>query len=233
MSPRWRDINKRPGGSDISEYPGRSALRILSFVLLVAATVPAAAYTVTINAASPKTVYLQVGVGTFNGIYDSGGTPANNATVNKVSVSVAANAVGNSTAQAMTTDSTQAVSFYDDFASCDVPAQLYIGGFYRTTGNGNGSVNVTATVPAALVDSTGDQIPFSRISWTTGGNGPTGTIPGQPFTAGTFTAGGVQTVGSIAQNQWAESCWTFSYSNTTVIPAGTYTGRVLYTLTAP
>jgi len=43
----------------------------------------------------------------------------------------------------------------------------------------------------------------------------------------------VQTVGAIAQNQWAESCWTFSYSNTTFPAAGTYTGRVLYTLTAP
>jgi len=75
--------------------------------------------------------------------------------------------------------------------------------------------------------------PAARISWTTGGNGPTGSTPTQPFPAGTFTAGAVQTVGAIAQNQWAESCWTFSYSNTTFPAAGTYTGRVLYTLTAP
>ena len=172
MSPRRRDINKRPGGSDISEYPGRSALRILSLALLAAAAFPAAAYTVTITAAAPKTVYLQVGVGTFTGLYENGGTPGTNATVNKVSVSVAANAVGNGTAQAMSTDSTQSTSFYDGFAFCDVPQQLYIGGFYRTTGNGNGSVNVTATVPAALVDGSGDQIPFSLISWTTGATGP-------------------------------------------------------------
>jgi hypothetical protein len=43
----------------------------------------------------------------------------------------------------------------------------------------------------------------------------------------------VQTIGTIAQNQWAESCWTFSYKNTVTPAAGTYTGRVLYTLTAP
>jgi len=93
-----------------------------------------------------------------------------------------------------------------------------------------GSIAVTATVPASLVDASGDQIAYSRISWTTGGNGDTGS---EPFPAGTFVNGGVQTVGSIAQNQWAESCWTFRYSNTTVPPQGTYTGRVLYTLTAP
>jgi len=43
----------------------------------------------------------------------------------------------------------------------------------------------------------------------------------------------VQTVGTIAKNNWAESCWTFSYLNTTLPVAGTYTGRVTYTLTAP
>ncbi|TLZ52542.1 MAG: hypothetical protein E6K22_09305 [Gammaproteobacteria bacterium] len=179
---------------------------------------------------SPKTVYLQVGVGGFTGHYNAGGTPGNNATVNKESVTVAAAAVGNATAQAMTTDSTVGASSYDGFAFCNVPAQLYIGGFYRTTTAGGGSVNVTATVPAALVDAGGDTLSFARISWTTGGNGDSGS---EPFPAGSFSAGAVQTVGTIAQNQWAESCWTFSYSNTTFPAAGTYTGRVLYTLTAP
>ena len=37
----------------------------------------------------------------------------------------------------------------------------------------------------------------------------------------------------VGQNEWAESCWTFTYKNTVVPAAGTYTGRVLYTLTAP
>src|SRR5206468_4334969 len=106
-----------------------------------------------------------------------------------------------------------------------------IGGLYRPPGlGGTGSATVTATVPAALVDAGGDTLSFARISWTTGGNGDSGS---EPFPAGGFSAGAVQTVGTIAQNQWAESCWTFSYSNTTFPAAGTYTGRVLYTLTAP
>ena len=145
-------------------------------------------------------------------------------------MTVAANAVGNGTAQAMTTDSPQTNSFYDNFVFCSVPQQLYIGGFYRATGGGSGSVSVTATVPASLANATGNTIAFSQISWTSSGNGDTG---GQPFPAGTFTGGAVQTIGTIAQNQWAESCWTFSYKNTVTPPAGTYTGRVLYTLTAP
>src|SRR5438067_12801503 len=157
-------------------------------------------------------------------------TTAGGGSVNKESVAVAAAAVGNGTAQAMTTDSTVGASSYDGFAFCNVPAQLYIGGFYRTTTAAGGSVNVTATVPAALVDAGGDTLSFARISWTTGGNGDSGS---EPFPAGTFSAGVVQTVGSIAQNQWAESCWTFSYSNTTFPAAGTYAGRVLYTLAAP
>jgi hypothetical protein len=226
-------MDKRPGGTFISQICGPMATRTFCLALLAAVSGPATAFTVAITAATPKTVYLQIGVGSFTGQYDSGGTPANNTTVNKVSVSVAANVLGNGAAQAMTTDSTQTNSFYDGYAFCTVPAQLYIGGFYRTTGTGTGTVSVTATVPASLVDGTGDTLPFSRISWTTGGNGPLGDSAGQPFIAGTFTAGGVQTVGTISQNHWAESCWTFSFGNTTFPPAGTYTGRVLSTLTAP
>ncbi len=146
-----------------------------------------------------------------------------------MSVSVAAASVGNGTAQAMTTDSTAANSFWDGFLFCNLPQQLYIGGFYRTTGTGTGTISVIATVPTSLTDAAGDTLPFSQISWTSAGNADTGA---EPFPAGSFT-GASQSVGSIGQNQWAESCWTFSYKNTVVPAAGTYTGRVLYTLTAP
>lgn len=231
MTPRGRDMRKCPGGSVLFRPSVRSARLVLCSALVVLACTPASAFTVSIAAGAPKTVYLQVGVGTFTSTYNVGGTPGNNATINKESVIVAANAVGNGTAQAMTTDSTQTNSFYDNFVFCSVPQQLYIGGFYRTAGaGGGGTVSVTATVPASLSDATGDTIPFSQISWTSAGNGDSGA---QPFPAGTFTGGSVQTIGTIAQNQWAESCWTFSYKNTGSPPAGTYTGRVLYTLTAP
>ena len=213
---------------------GQRRARALFAALLLMAPVAGVAFTVSITPALPTTIYLQVGVGSFTGgTYKAGGQPANNPTINKVTVTVPAAAVGTSAQQAMTTDSTAANSFYDGFAFCNLPNQLYIGGFYRTINAMTTVGTVTATVPAALMNSAGDTISFSEITWTTGGNGPLGDSGSQPFVAGTFAAGTVQTVGTIAQNHWAESCWTFSYLNTTVPPAGTYTGRVIYTLTAP
>ena len=138
-------------------------------------------------------------------------------------------AVGNGTAQAMTTNSTQTVSFWDNYSYCSVPGQLYIGGFYRTTGATTSVARVIAAVPASLADSTGDTIPFSSIQWTSSGNGDSGT---EPFPAATFGSG-TMTVGSMASNTWNESCWSFSYTNKSVRPAGTYTGVVTYTLSAP
>jgi hypothetical protein len=60
----------------------------------------AGAFTVNITAANPRVIYLQVGVGSFNGIYNSGGTPASNPTVNVVSVTVPAAQVGSGTSSA-------------------------------------------------------------------------------------------------------------------------------------
>jgi hypothetical protein len=208
--------------------PVAKAIALASFALASASS--AWAFTTTITAANPRAIYLQVGVGGFTGTYSGGGTPGNNATVNLVSVTVPASAVGSGAAQAMTTDSTVGASSYDGFVFCNAPAQLYIGGFYRYNSNTAGTAaTLTATAPTNLVSAAGDTIPFSQISWTSSGNSDSGA---QPFPAGTFT-GAVQTIGTIARNQWAESCHTFSYANSAVRAAGTYTGRVTYTLTAP
>jgi len=214
-----------PAG-DRWEY-GRAGLRreLIGAVCLAAVAAsgampgPASAYTVTLAPASPKTIYLQVG-----------GQPGNNATVNTVSATVAASVVGNGTPQPMTTDSTASKSFLDGYAFCNVPGQLYIGGYYRTAGGTTAAAQVTATVPAALTNATGDTIPFSKIQWTSTGNGDNGA---EPFPAGTFVNGGVQNVGAMASNTWNESCWTFSYLNNTVPPAGTFTGVVRYTMSSP
>ncbi len=197
-------------------------------VVLGAFASDACAFTVNITAANPRVIYLQVGVGSFSGIYNSGGTPANNPTVNVVSVTVPAAQIGSGAAQTMTTNSTASNSFYDNYAFCNAPAQLYVGGFYRSTTN-TGAASLTATSPANLVNAAGDRIPFTQISWTSSGNGESGT---QPFPAGTFV-GGTQTIGTIARNQWAESCQTFRYGNSGFVASGTYSGRVIYTLSAP
>src|SRR5437660_6172889 len=166
MFPLRRDTYQRLEGTGLHNA-SRLARLVLCAALLASASHTVCAFTVTIAPAAPKTVYLQVGVGGFTGNYNAGGTPGNNATVNKDSVTVAAAAVGNGTPQAMTTDSTVGASSYDGFAFCNVPAQLYIGGFYRTPGLGaTGSATVTAIVPAALVDAGGDILLFAQISWT-------------------------------------------------------------------
>jgi hypothetical protein len=190
----------------------------------------ASAYTATLTPASPLMVYLQVGVGSFTNNYLNGGQPGNNTTINTVSATVASATVGNGTVQPMTTNSTATQSYWDGYTYCSVPGQLYIGGFYRTTGAATAAAQVIANVPAALTDAAGDTIPFSKIRWTSSGNGDSGA---EPFPAGAFVNGGVQNVGSMSSNTWNESCWTFSYLNNTVPPAGTFTGVVRYTLSAP
>jgi hypothetical protein len=199
-------------------------------VLFGAVSGSSPASTVDLTPAAPLTVYLQVGVGSFTNDYINGGQPGNNTTINTVSATVAASVLGNGTAQPMTTNSTAAQSYYDGFTFCSVPGQIYIGGFYRTTGGKTAAATVTATVPAALTDATGDTIPFSKIAWTSSGNGDSGA---EPFPSGAFVSGGAQSVGTMSSNSWNESCLTFSYLNNTVPPAGTFTGVVRYTLSAP
>lgn len=186
-------------------------------------------FTVAISSGTPRAIYLQVGVGSFTGFYNAGGTPQNNPTVNVVSATVPAAAVGSGTAQAMASNTGATNSFYDNFAFCTA-GQLYVGGFYRFNNNANGAgATLTANSSAPLVNATGETIPFTQIRWTSSGTGDAGA---QPFPAGTFT-GGTQTIGTIARNQWAESCLTFSYLNAAIVASGTFTGTVTYTLTAP
>lgn len=187
---------------------------------------PALGYSVTITP-GVRSLYLQIGNGTYIGGNNSnGGLPANNATVNVVSVSVPAAQVGSGTPVAMTSNSTAATSFIDGFALCSVPAQVYVGGWARTL-NGSGTATLTVSTPPALTSGS-DTIPFNQISWVSSGNGDTVlAIP-----SGTFN-GGTQTLTTIAANMWKEECFAFQYANATVVPAGTYTGRAVFTLSLP
>jgi hypothetical protein len=197
---------------------------------LVAASAGSAAhaFVVTISPGS-RAVYLRVGDGVFSGTYNNGGTPGSGGTLNRVSVSVPAAALGNGVDQAMTGNGASGVSSWDGYTFCNVPAEIYIGGFYRQGGS-PGAATLTVTAPATLANAAGDTIPFSQIRWTSSGNGD-GTAA-QPVPSGSFT-GGAQSLASFPANSWRESCHRFSYSNDAVVAAGTYTGRVVYTLSAP
>lgn len=197
------------------------------FLLLVLALISgvAQAYVVTIDP-GPRAVYLRVGDGAFTRTYDKNGTPGTLATVNLVSVSVPAPSLGNGTAQAMNA-AARLTSDLDGFAFCNAN-QVYIGGFYREPGT-SGTATLMANAPSSLTNASGNTIPFSQISWTSSGNQDTG---GQPIPANTF-AGGAQTLASFPVNTWQESCHSFRYANGSVVAAGIYTGRVVYTLSAP
>ena len=211
----------------LSAFKG-AGVGVLSAGLLLPAQF-ASAFTVNITPGA-RVVYLAVGNGSFTGTLQAGGTPANNATVNTVSVTVPANVVGSGAAQPMTTNSTQATSFWDGFTFCS-PAtqQVYIGGFFRMPGAAGNATLSVATPVGGLVNAGGDTIPFSQIRWVSSGIGDTGA---EVIPSGTFT-GGTQTLASLPVNTWNESCHTFSYLNATVVAAGTYTGRAIYTLSAP
>jgi hypothetical protein len=183
------------------------------------------AYTITITSGS-RAIYLQVGSGGYTGVHSSGGTPGNNATVNVVSVTVSAANVGGGAGQVMASNSPVSQSPIDGFVFCNPPSQVYIGAWSRP-GNRGGVATLTVTSPTSLTSGS-DMIPFNQISWVMSGNGDTVF----QFPNGTFT-GGAQTLATFPANTWKEQCMTFTYANSIVPAAGTYTGRATYTLSLP
>lgn len=206
-----------------------SPLRAAVLLVCALAAPGSHAYVVSITAGT-KSIFLQVGAGTMTGgggFFASGGTPGNNATINRVTVTVPPANLGAGTI-AMSTDSTVTASAYDGFIFCTIPSQVYVSGFFRTPG-ASANATLTATAPVALVNASGDTIPFNTVSWISGGIGDApATIP-----SGTFVGGAAQTLLSVTRNTWFESCLQFNYANAQIVPAGSFTGRVTYTLTAP
>jgi hypothetical protein len=182
------------------------------------------AFVVTINSGS-RAVYLRVGDGVASGTYNNNGTVASGGAINLVKVNVPAAQLGNGTAQAMN-GSGRLTSDWDGFVFCNA-GQIYIGGVYRnTSGSTTAPLQVSSVTP--LNNGSGNTIPFSQINWTMSGNSDASS----PIANGSFNDG-TQTLVSISRNQWVESCFTFSYKNQSILPAGTYAGRIIYTLTAP
>lgn len=203
-----------------------SPLRLIGAALVVIAglqALPAQAWSLTIAAATRR-VFLHVGNGTAEG---------NNGTVNLVSVNLTAAQLLSGAPQAMTSNSTQSTSLYGDgYTTCPTPStQVIIGASYRRSNAGNGPASATlrVTSPASLTSAAGDTIPFSQISWTVSAAGSS--VP-NVIPAGTFN-GATQTLATIPANTYIENCHTFSYANSAIRAAGTYDGRVTYTLSSP
>jgi hypothetical protein len=200
--------------------------RLAATGLLVATGLHAAdvqAWSLSIAAASRR-VFLHVGNGTAEG---------NNGTINLVTANLSGAQLLAGTPQTMTSNSTQSASLYGDgFTTCPTPAtQVIVGASYRRSNAANGPASATlrVTSPANLTSASGDTIPVSQISWTVSapGSGAPNVIP-----AGTFN-GATQTLATIPANTYIENCHTFSYANSAIRAAGTYNGRVTYTLSSP
>jgi len=197
----------------------RTLLRAALLGLLACAAAPASAWVLTLTPGT-KQLFLMVGNGT---------AAASNTTINTVSVTVPSASVGNGTAVTMTSNSTQSTSPYDNYAVCNSPAQIYVGGSYRqpTSTTGSAAATLVVTTPTSLTNGS-YSLAFSQISWTSSANGDTTAN----IAAGTFNGGSVS-LASIARNTFVENCFTYSYANSAVVPAGTYTGRAVFTLTVP
>lgn len=196
---------------------------IALWLVLGAQVTGAQAWSLSIAAASRR-VFLHVGNGTAEG---------SNSTINVVTSTLTGAQLLASTAQAMTTDSTQSRSLWGDgYTTCPTPAsQIIIGASYRRSNSNNGPASAVLSVasPANLINASGDTIPFSQISWTVAAPGSS-----QPsiIPAGTFN-GGTLTLTSVPANTYIENCHSFSYANSTIRAAGTYTGQVTYTMATP
>jgi hypothetical protein len=176
-----------------------------------------------------RTVYLQVGAGTVSTtscwFVLRCPTPGRNTTINTVSVTVPAVQLGNGVPQAMTTNSTTSASPFNGNIVCTAPQQLYVAAYMQERLFGNsGPATLRVTTPATLTNGS-NTLPFTQISWTRSSGTTATDIP-----AGTFS-GGTQDLLTIATNTWVENCLSFSYANSGVVAAGTYTGRATFTLT--
>jgi hypothetical protein len=180
--------------------------------LALAAVAAARAATVAIGAGAPRLI-LQIG---------STGT-----TINQVNISVPGASVGNGTAVASTSVSP---------ASPTCPANtVLIDAQARSQNNQPRTATLTADSSAPLTSGS-FTIPFSQVAWTstTPGGGPNGCL-NSPITipSGTFTGAVGQSLVSFGTSQRACVCAQFSYLNQNIVSAGTYAGRVTYTLAMP
>lgn len=203
-------------------------------LLCVAEMTAAHAWSLTVNSGQRR-LYLHVGDGAVSGTANGStgnlnGTQGTSGIVNTVEVSVPFAQLGNGTALQMSSDSSQSVSrLGDGNVTCPTPAsQVMVGAGFRRN-SGNASATLTVVSPANLINASGDTIPIDQISWTV-------SAPGSPvpnvIAGGTFN-GGSLLLATVPGNTYYENCHTFSYANSAVRAAGTYNGRVTYTLAAP
>jgi hypothetical protein len=204
------------------QVPERRAWWLSCGLWLALLPATASAWQVSLGNAQRR-LFLHVGSGMLNA--DSG-------TVSQFTVDVQGPQLGNGPLP-MTTVNGQSTSLLNPgITRCTSPqSQILIGASYQRQNVNNGSNSATLSVvsPAHLTNARGDTIPFSEIGWSVAGS-----ADATPFTtlSGSFAPGTVP-LAQVSANTYMETCHAFTYGNSAVYPAGTYTGTVTYTLSNP
>jgi hypothetical protein len=180
-----------------------------------ATATPGATAHVDFSIVIPQVLYLRVGTGSSytTGVYTA------NATVDQIVFSPTSAQVGNGTA----------ISGTGGDLTGGVETAAVVSNF--------GNVTLNATASGALIDGTGDSIPFTQIT-TTASTLTSATALPAPVLTNTTSANVVLTAPAtkvIVQ----DAKWTYHYANTAAVPGGIYGGvnvnnsRVVYTATMP
>jgi hypothetical protein len=156
----------------------------------------------------------------------------------KIGIAVGASGAGVSTVSF--TLGSQAIGTPIPQSGAAIPIEI---AYFRRTGGGsyNATITLTASPAAAYpngLTSGANIVPWSEISWTVANQTSSGstTVVTAP-SAGSFPAAfPTPTLMSLqcARNAfcYVQANYTFSYKNTNVVAAGTYTGVMTYTVTA-
>lgn len=148
-------------------------------------------------------------------------------TVNQVNFSVPGANVGNGTAVVSTSVTPASPTCPANSVLIDVQARS------QNLRPRTATLTADSSIP---LSSGGFTIPFSQFAWTasTPGGGPNGCL-NAPTTipSGTFTGAAGQPLITFNTSRRACICAQFRYLNQSVVSAGTYTGRVTYTLAMP
>jgi len=192
---------------------------LLSGAVLALFAFEAQALSFNLGPSPTRQLHLQVGSG-GNGT----NSLANNPVIDRLSTSVPLANVGNGVAQTFTTSNPNTIDPYPPVAlTCTGGSAVLVSIIARLpTGSGTATLQANSSIP--LSNAAGDTISFTAVRWTA-------TDAGIP--SGTFSGTAAQTLATVTTNNQIENCHTFSYTNARLVPAGTYTGRVTYTLSMP
>ena len=197
---------------------------ILVSAFLVALTqgTQALAWTFPLTSAAQQ-VFMYVG--TYSKTSDPLGV-LNNSTVDELRLDVPVAQQGNNTP--LTFPAARGTGLWG--ISCNANG-VVVGAGYRNKGsNPPRAANVNLFADDFLVNGAGDRIPISAISWRSQSYGSQGQDMQWPETG---KLGNVSPLTNVLWNAVTETCFVFSYANTSIMPPGNYTGTITFTVYVP